>query len=242
MMNDVIIAEGLGIRFARNRKRHIRAKDVLMGRSVERDTFWALKHVSVSVKRGQTVGVVGANGSGKSTLLKVIAGVLIPDEGTVKTYGHVAPLLELSSGFASDLSARDNIYLSGVIHGLSRPQVDERIDAIIEYAEIGDFMDTPIRHFSSGMKARLGFGLITQLDHEIMLIDESLAVGDSKFRKKCLNTIEELHKQRTVLIVSHNRRHIERLCDRVIFMKKGEVVADGPTSEVLPQYDNESVD
>lgn len=242
MPAPAIIAENLGIRFARNRKRHIRAKDVLMGRSVERDTFWALKQVSVSVAQGQTVGIVGANGSGKSTLLKVIAGVLIPDTGSVVVNGHVAPLLELSSGFASDLSARDNIYLSGVIHGMSRAEVDERMDAIVDYAEIGDFMDTPIRHFSSGMKARLGFGLITQLEHNIMLIDESLAVGDSRFRKKCLNTIEEMHKHRTVVIVSHNRRHIERLCDRAIFMKNGEVVADGPTSEVLPQYENESVD
>ena len=231
-----IQVEGLGIRFVRNRKRRIRLKDLMLGRTREIDTFWALRDVSFTVGRGETVGVVGANGSGKSTLLKLMAGVLIPDEGHVTMTGHVAPLLELSSGFARDLTARDNIYLSGVIHGLSRDSIEERLDAIVEFAEIGEFLDTPVRHFSSGMKARLGFALITQLDHPIMLIDEALAVGDARFRRKCLTTIEEMHEDRTVLIVSHNNRHIERLCDRVLLLERGNLVADGPTAEVLPRY------
>jgi ABC-2 type transport system ATP-binding protein len=183
---------------------------------------------------------VGANGSGKSTLLKVIAAVLIPDEGTVKVTKEVAPLLELTSGFSPNLSARDNVILSGVIHGMTRDEIETRLDDIIDFAEVRDFIDTPVRHFSSGMKARLGFAIVTQLEHPILLIDEALAVGDRSFRRRCLQTIREIEKTRTVILVSHNDKHVSQLCERSIYLANGEVSADGDTEDILKMYRTET--
>ena len=238
--STVISVRDLGIEFVRNRKRNLRAKDVLLGRSGTTDTFWALRNVDLAIRQRESVGIVGANGSGKSTLLKLIADVLIPDEGSVEVTEAVAPLLELSSGFSPTLTARDNVILSGVIHGMSRDAIEARLDAVIDFAEVRDFIDTPVRHFSSGMKARLGFGIITQLDHPILLIDEALAVGDRRFRKKCLETIGELERDRTVILVSHNDRHVTRLCERAIYLSAGRVVADGATDDVLKMYRSDS--
>ncbi len=237
---SVIEIRNLGIEFVRNRKRRLRAKEVLLRTSADMDTFWALRHIDLTIRSGESVGIVGANGSGKSTLLKLIAGVLIPDEGEVVVNEPVAALLELTSGFSPNLSARDNVTLSGIIHGMEPGAIEERVDSIIEFAEVGDFVDTPVRHFSSGMKARLGFGIITQLDHPILLIDEALAVGDRRFRAKCLETISELEKERTVLVVSHNDRHIQRLCKRAVYLSKGSVLADGPTEDTLNMYRRDS--
>ena len=236
----VIEIQDLGIEFVRNRKRRLRAKEVLLGTSQEMDTFWGLRHIDLAIGSRESVGIVGANGSGKSTLLKLIAGVLIPDEGKVSVRQPVAALLELTSGFSPNLSARDNVTLSGVIHGMQREEIESRLDAIIDFAEVRDFIDTPVRHFSSGMKARLGFGIVTQLDHPVLLIDEALAVGDRRFRNKCLETISELEKDRTVVVVSHNDKHIQRLCERTIYLKNGRLVADGATDDVLKMYRAES--
>ena len=188
-MRPVIEAHDLGIEFYRSRRRKMSLREiVLKGKNTApKDTFWALRNVSFTVAPGEAVGLVGGNGSGKSTLLKMIAGVMIPDEGGVKVRGGVAPLIELTGGFLGELTARDNLYLAGGLHGLSKAQMDERYDEIVDFAgpQVRAGMDMAYRHFSSGMQVRLAFALITTLDEPIVLVDEVLDVGDRAFRDKC---------------------------------------------------------
>jgi ABC-2 type transport system ATP-binding protein len=240
-VNDV------GIKFLKNRKRKAKVRDFFTGRSgaVEHDDFWAVRNVSFSIAQGETVGLIGENGSGKSTLLKLIAGVLIPDEGSVTVNGEIAPLLELGAGFAGDLSGRENIWLSGAIHGLSKEQTADRFKAITRFAGKGvrNFLDTPVRHYSSGMKVRLGFAITAQLGHPILLIDEVLAVGDRRFKRRCYRRIEELLEEgRTLIIVSHSERDVRRFCNRSLWMRDGRLAMDGPTDEVFEQYNDEPDD
>jgi ABC-2 type transport system ATP-binding protein len=241
----VIDAHGLGIRFNRNhRKRKRRLKDVFTGHSPARPTkkdFWALRDVSFAVQPGEAVGLVGANGQGKSTLLKLIAGVLLPDEGRVAVRGGVAPLIEVTGGFVGELTARDNIWLAGGLHGLSKDQIEDRFDEIVDFAEVGDFLDTPFRHFSSGMKVRLGFSVITTLDEPIVLVDEVLAVGDRSFREKCYVRMEEMISGgRTLFLVSHNEGDLRRFCTRGLYLKSGMLAADGPLDEALATYNGDA--
>ncbi|MDP9405372.1 MAG: ABC transporter ATP-binding protein [Actinomycetota bacterium] len=231
--------EGLGIQFLINRRRKARVRDLLLHgrRHLPTDAFWAVRDVTISVRQGEAVGLVGHNGSGKSTLLKMIAGVLLPDEGTVTVNGGVAPLLELGAGFSPDLSARENIALAGSIHGLSRQAMDERFDDIVTFAGVRRFLDTPMKHYSSGMKVRLGFAITAQLDHPIMLIDEVLAVGDKAFRRKCYDKIDEmLANGRTLMVVSHRDAHIRRFCERALYLREGRLLLDGSTEEVFERY------
>ena len=235
----------VGIKFLRNRKRKAKVRDFFTGRSgaIEHDDFWAVRHVSMSIAHGETVGLVGENGSGKSTLLKLIAGVLIPDEGTVTVNGEIAPLLELGAGFSGDLSGRENIWLSGAIHGLSKQETAERFNAITRFAGKGvrGFLDTPVRHYSSGMKVRLGFAITAQLGHPILLIDEVLAVGDRRFKRRCYRRIEQLLEEgRTLIIVSHSERDVRRFCERSLWMQDGRLAMDGPTEEVFAAYNDDS--
>jgi len=235
----VITARDLGIRFYRNRKRNISLREVLLkGRSTApKDQFWAVRDVNFEVQPGEAVGLVGANGHGKSTLLKLIAGVLLPDQGSVEVRGGVAPLIELTGGFQGDLTARENVYLTAGLHGLSKEQVDERFDDIIEFAELQNFVDTPFRHFSSGMKVRLGFSVVTTLDEPIVLVDEVLAVGDRKFREKCYARMEELlGGGRTLFLVSHNEADLTRFCTRGLYIRDGLLVQDGGIEETLASY------
>jgi ABC-2 type transport system ATP-binding protein len=244
---SVIDARGLGIRFERNRRRQGRGgarriKDVLTRRTTPNrgkpKDFWALRDVSFSVGPGEAVGLVGGNGQGKSTLLKLIAGVLLPDEGGVSVQGGVAPLIEVTGGFVGSLTARDNIWLTGGLHGLSRKQIAERFDEIVDFAEVGDFLDTPFRHFSSGMKVRLGFAVITTLDEPILLVDEVLAVGDRAFREKCYLRMEALLSGgRTLFLVSHSEPDLRRFCKRGLYLNGGRLVTDGPLDDALEQYD-----
>ncbi len=234
-------ADDVGIRFLTNRKRKTRTRDYFTGRggSGQMEEFWACRNVTATIAMGETVGLIGDNGSGKSTLLKLIAGVLIPDEGSITLNGEIAPLLELGAGFSPDLSARENIWLAGSIHGLTKQQTADRFDAITKFAgkRIRKFLDTPIRHFSSGMKVRLGFAITAQLDHPILLIDEVLAVGDRRFKRKCYRKIERmLDEGRTLIIVSHSERDVRRFCDRSLWMSDGELAMDGPTDEVFAAY------
>ena len=241
-MNTLIEAHDLGIEFTRNRRRRLSARELLFkGRITSpKGSFWALRNVSFDVQAGESVGLVGANGCGKSTLLKLIAGVLIPDEGSASVGAGVAPLIELKGGFVGDLTARDNIWLTAGLHGLSKAQIEARFDEIVDFAEIRDFLDTPFRHFSSGMQVRLGFSVITTLDEPIILVDEVLAVGDKRFREKCYDRMDEIITEgKTLFLVSHSEADLRRFCSRGLYMRQGELITDGPIEETLEAYNDD---
>ncbi|KQR22323.1 sugar ABC transporter [Agreia sp. Leaf335] len=240
-MNDspVITVADAGIRFKRNRRSRRNFKDLFAGRlrRSRPDEFWALRNVSFTVRQGEAIGVIGRNGQGKSTLLKLVAEVVLPDEGTVRVGQGVAPLIEITGGFVDDLSVRDNVYLTAGLHGMTKAQIDERFARIIEFAEIGDFLDTPYKHLSSGMKVRIAFSVISQLEEPIILVDEVLAVGDKAFREKCYRRIEELLAGgRTLFFVSHNEKDLRRFCTRGLYLDKGSLVLDAPVADVLARY------
>jgi ABC-2 type transport system ATP-binding protein len=239
MTDAAIRTSDLGIRFRRNRRGRRTFKDLFSRtrRRIRPDEFWALREVSVDVRPGEAIGVVGRNGQGKSTLLKLVAGVLIPDEGSVTVNGGVAPLIEITGGFVDDLSVRDNVYLTAGLHGMTRGQIDAKFDEIVDFSEIGDFLDTPYKHLSSGMKVRIAFAVISQLEEPIILVDEVLAVGDKAFREKCYRRIDELLSGgRTLFFVSHNERDLRRFCSRGLYLDKGALVLDGPIDDVLDRY------
>ena len=235
----VIEVENLGIRFRRNRKSRRNFKDLFAGRNRRTlsGEFWALRGASFTVGAGEAIGVVGRNGQGKSTLLKLVAEVILPDEGSVRVHGGVAPLIEITGGFVPELTVRDNVYLTAGLHGMKRAEVDARFDEIIDFAEIRDFLDTPYKHLSSGMKVRIAFSVISRLEEPIMLVDEVLAVGDKGFREKCYRRIEELLAGgRTLFFVSHNENDLRRFCTRGLYLNKGELVLDASIDEVLKRY------
>jgi len=231
--------DGVGIRFKRNRSSRRSFKDLFAGRDrrTRPGEFWALKDVSFTVHPGESIGVVGRNGQGKSTLLKLVAQVMFPDIGEVHVNGGVAPLIEITGGFVNDLSVRDNVYLTAGLHGMSKSEIDQTFDEIIEFAGIGDFVDTPYKHLSSGMKVRIAFAVISRLEEPILLVDEVLAVGDKGFREKCFKRIDELLAGgRTLFLVSHSERDLLRFCTRGLYLDKGALVLDGPIREVLDRY------
>ncbi len=235
-MDFAIKVENLGIRFNRNRKRKFSIREMILQtkNTTPKGSFWALKNVSFEVKPGEAVGLVGANGQGKSTLLRIIAGVLIPDVGTVQVNGGVAPMIELTGGLKSDLTARDNIWLVAGLHGLSKKEVAQKFDEIVDFSGIGDFLDTPVRHFSSGMRVRLGFSIVTSLNEPILLVDEALAVGDAEFKIKCYNRMEDLlNKGKTLFLVSHKEEDLNRFCTRGLYLKNGELLVDGTLTQAL---------
>jgi ABC-2 type transport system ATP-binding protein len=234
-----IEVEGVGVRFKRNRLSRRNFKDLFAGRNrrTRPGEFWALRNVSFTVQPGEAIGVMGRNGQGKSTLLKLVAQVMLPDEGTVSVEGGVAPLIEITGGFVNDLTVRDNLYLTAGLHGMSKREIDQRFDEIIEFAELADFIHTPYKHLSSGMKVRLAFAVISRLEEPIMLVDEVLAVGDKAFRDKCYTRIEELLAGgRTLFFVSHNERDLLRFCTRGLYLDKGALVLDGPIRDVVKRY------
>lgn len=199
--------------------------------------YWALKNISLSIPRGQTVGIIGRNGSGKSTLLQIICGTLAPSEGAVETSGRVAALLELGSGFNPEFSGRENVYLNGSILGLSKEEIDRRFDAIVNFADIGEYIDQPVKTYSSGMSVRLAFAVAINVDPEILIVDEALSVGDELFQRKCFSRIEEIRKKgATILFVSHSGGTIIELCDRAILIDAGDMLADGSPKEVVGKY------
>jgi ABC-2 type transport system ATP-binding protein len=234
----VISVRDVAVRFSRGR-RHSSLKDWATRRPaglVERQ-FWALDGVSFDVQRGEAIGVVGRNGQGKSTLLKVIAGVLLPDRGTVTVREGVAPLIEITGGFVGDLTVRENINLTAGLHGMPRAAIAERFDEIADFAEIHDFLDTPYKHLSSGMKVRVAFAVISRLEEPIILVDEVLAVGDRVFKEKCYRRIEELLAAgRTLFLVSHSEGDLKRFCTRGIYLERGVIRADGSLDEALECY------
>ena len=242
-MSVVIDVKNIGVSFRRNRKRNFSIREILLQQknTSPKGAFWALRDINFEVQAGEAVGLMGANGQGKSTSLRLIAGVLLPDEGSVKVTGGVAPLIELTGGLKSDLTARDNIALVAGLHGLSRSEVKKRFDNIVEFAEVGDFLDTPVRHFSSGMKVRLGFSIVTSIDEPIILVDEALAVGDAAFKEKCYIRMKDLLNQgKTLFLVSHKEKDLKEFCTRGLYLKNGSLAFDGSLNEALAQYQKDS--
>ena len=197
-----------------------------------------LKNINIDIRKGETVALIGVNGSGKSTLLKLITRIIYPTKGTIKVNGKVSSLLELGAGFHPDFSGRENIYFNASIFGLSKKEIDDRLESIIEFSELGDFIDTPIRTYSSGMYMRLAFSVAINVDADIILIDEILAVGDQHFQEKCMDKMLELKKKgKTIVFVSHSSDAVKFLCDRAIWLKDGKVEMDGKTDNVLKEYE-----
>ena len=204
------------------------------------DRFWALKHVDFEVKPGEVVGIIGRNGAGKSTLLKVLSRITEPTEGRVDLYGRVGSLLEVGTGFHPELTGRENIFLSGAILGMRRSEISRKFDKIVNFAEVELFLDTPVKHYSSGMYVRLAFAVAAHLETEILIVDEVLAVGDTKFQNKCIGKMENISRKsgRTVLFVSHNLSAVEKLCTKAFLMESGVLALRGTTTEVIASYLN----
>lgn len=203
----------------------------------ETETFWALRDISFTVERGKMVGIIGSNGSGKSTLLKLLAGIMRPTSGNIITNGRVSALIELGAGFHPDLSGRENIFINGIILGLSKKEIKDRFDDIVRFAGIEDFIDSPVKTYSSGMYMRLGFAIAINVDPDILLIDEILAVGDEEFQHKCLNKINEFkRREKTLVFVSHDLGSVERLCDEVVWIENGVLMASGNSRMVIDKY------
>ena len=199
--------------------------------------FWAVREVSFEVKHGEALGIIGRNGAGKSTILKLLANITTPSAGEITIRGHVAALIEVGSGFHPELTGRENVYLSGSILGMRRGEIRRKLESIIDFAGIREFIDTPVKRYSSGMYVRLGFSIAAHLEPEILLLDEVLAVGDMAFQQKCLDRVRELRREgRTIIFISHDLSAVEVLCDRVLLIQRGEVIAVGPPAEVIGQY------
>jgi lipopolysaccharide transport system ATP-binding protein len=209
----------------------------LVRRQLRFREFLALKNINLEIKQGESWGIVGRNGAGKSTLLKLICGILAPDKGAVRVNGRISPMLELGAGFDPELTAGENIYLEGAILGRSRKFMEEHYEEIVEFSELHDFMKMPIKNYSSGMQARMGFAVATVVDPEILIVDEVLAVGDSAFQRKCEKRIHEmLSRATTLLLVSHDNGLVERLCKKAVWMRDGEIVMSGDAGEVCKAY------
>jgi lipopolysaccharide transport system ATP-binding protein len=220
-----------------------RAGQLVRGRFKDRSegngNFWALKGVSFEIERGQVVGIIGRNGAGKSTLLKILSRITEPTKGFAHIRGRMGSLLEVGTGFHQELTGRENIYLNGAILGMKRTEIGRKFDEIVSFAEVDRFIDTPVKHYSSGMYLRLAFAVAAHLEPEILLVDEVLAVGDAAFQKKCLNKMQDVGQQgRTVLFVSHNMPAVTRLCERTILLNDGRIVQDGPSHKVVGAYLN----
>jgi lipopolysaccharide transport system ATP-binding protein len=201
------------------------------------ETLWALKDVSFQIKSGEVVGIIGRNGVGKSTLLKILAGITDPTEGYADIYGRVGSLLEVGTGFHAELTGRENIYLNGAILGMKKAEIEQKLDEIVAFAEVDKFLDTPVKHYSSGMHVRLAFSVAAHLEPEILLVDEVLAVGDMDFQRKCLGKMDDVAQAgRTVVFVSHNMGLLQTLCERGIFLQKGAVFTDGTITEAVDAY------
>jgi lipopolysaccharide transport system ATP-binding protein len=201
------------------------------------DSYWALKGVSFDIQRGEVVGLVGRNGAGKSTLLKLLSRITVPTEGRIEVRGRMGSLLEVGTGFHPELSGRENVYLNGSILGMSHREITKKFDQIVEFSEVGKFLDTPVKRYSSGMYVRLAFAVAAHLEPDILVIDEVLAVGDSTFQRKCLDRMSELARQgRTILFVTHNMQLIPRLCNRAVHLQKGQVLEVGPADVVTQHY------
>lgn len=218
-------------------KRVTLKEKIIFGNRTPADEYWALKNVNCEIEQGKTVGIIGRNGSGKSTLLKMMTKIMYPTEGQITTQGKVSSLLELGAGFHPDFSGRENIYMNASILGFTKREIDGMVDDIIAFSELEDFIDNPLRSYSSGMYMRLAFSVAITVDPDILLIDEILSVGDTAFQRKCINRLKELKKRnKTIVIVSHDNNTLESMCDEIIWLKFGEVYKIGKTKEIIREY------
>ena len=237
---DIISVDQVSMRFALASEKVDSLKEYFiktLKSQISTNEFWALKDVSFSIKRGDALGLIGLNGSGKSTMLKIIAGVLKPTKGSVAVRGEVAPLIELGAGFDPELTARENIFLNGAILGYPQEMLKERFDEIIDFAELKDFVDVPVKNFSSGMTTRLGFSIATIYTPDILIVDEILAVGDFAFQKKCEKRIGDmLNSGTTLLLVSHSTEQVRRICDRAVLINKGKMLIEDDVDTVCDLY------
>lgn len=238
MDNIAITVKDVKIRYRFLKKISLIKSMFSLKKFAKTEYFEAVKGISFEVKKGQILGIVGKNGSGKSTMLKAIAGIFSADEGYIDLHGNSVSLLSIGVGFKNALTGRENIYLSGMLLGFDKEKIDEKIDEIIEFSELGQFIDRPVKTYSSGMYSKLAFSITAILETEIMLIDEVLSVGDAKFRKKSFEKMKSLieNKDRTVLIVSHSTETLQKLCDNILWIHDGEMKMMGTTEEVLPEY------
>lgn len=247
-MDDVVVkVEAVSKKFCKNLKKSIAygisdiVKDVCglkanSGR-LRKDEFWALYDVSFELKRGEILGIIGANGAGKTTLLKLLNGIFMPDKGRIEITGEVGALIEIGAGFHPMLTGRENIYVNATILGMSRKEIDKKFDSIINFADIGDFLDSPVKYYSSGMFIRLGFAIAIHCEPEILLLDEILSVGDTAFQEKCMQQIERiLGKGTTIIFVSHNLYRVEAICNRAIWLNKGRLMAMADTRKTISAY------
>lgn len=237
MCEYAIEVEDLCINY-RGLKKYSIKQNLLKGKRNKAEDFEAVKHVSFKLEKGEILGLIGKNGSGKSTMLKAIAGIFSPNSGTINLHNNTVSLLSIGVGFQQELTGRENILLSGMLLGFSEKEINERMDEIIEFAELGKFIDAPVRTYSSGMHSKLAFSITAILETDIILIDEVLSVGDAKFKAKSFNKMKELinDKDRTVIIVSHSNETISGLCNKVLWLNDGELIKYGPTAEVLKEY------
>ena len=234
-----IEVKGMGKKFRLYRDGTRTLKSAVLGRlnrNLVRD-FWALRNVDFTVSRGETLGIIGVNGAGKSTLLSLVAGTMFPTEGTIRARGQIASLLELGTGFHPDLTGRENVFLYGAIMGLSRSQMKKRFEAIVEFSGIEDFIDQPVKHYSSGMYVRLGFAVAVEVDPAVLLVDEVLSVGDTAFQDKCMRKMNEFRDRgKTMLVVSHDLPTIQKLSDRILLLHEGQVKGLGDPAEIVDRY------
>ena len=241
-MSDAVAVTGLwkSYRLYHEKNQYLKAA-ILRGRRARYEEFWALKGVDFAVPTGATFGVIGSNGSGKSTLLKCLAGILVPEKGAVDVHGRISALLELGAGFHPELSGRENVYMNGAILGMSRKEITTRFDDIVEFAGLEDFIDTPVKNYSSGMYVRLGFAVAANVEPEVLLIDEVLSVGDESFQRRCAEKIDEFRRDgRTIVFVSHGLAQVEQLCEHVAWIDKGELRMLGPAADVISSYQGDS--
>jgi lipopolysaccharide transport system ATP-binding protein len=238
MRSDVAIeTRGLGKMYEVYRKPVDRAKQLLVGRrKTYFEEFWAVRNVDLEIRRGESIGIIGRNGSGKSTLLQLVCGIVAPTAGTLAVNGKIAAMLALGAGFSPELTGRENVYVAATVLGLSSAQIGRRFESIVEFAELASFIDQPVRHYSSGMYARLAFAVCAHVDADILIIDEILAVGDAVFGQRCMRFIREFQKRGTVLLVSHDLAAVANVCNRVIWLDRGRVGAQGAPAGIIHEY------
>jgi ABC-2 type transport system ATP-binding protein len=235
----IISLRDVGVHFSVNRNKKRSMRDRMLRRHLPQaeDQFWPFRHVSFDIQPGEAIGVIGRNGAGKSTLLSLVAGVLLPDEGVVTVNAGVAPLIQITGGFEGELSGRENIRLVAGLHGMTNQEIDQNFDDIVDFSEVGRFLDTPFKHYSNGMKVRLAFSVVSQLHEPILLVDEVLAVGDRAFKAKCLKRIDSLLADgQTLFFVSHSEGQLRRFCQRGLYLEGSALKMDGPIEDVIKQY------